>query len=45
MYIADTKIKPREKRSISEVVKDFNNNIALVKWYIIWLVASAILEN
>jgi hypothetical protein len=45
MYIADTKIKPREKRSISEVVKDFNNNIALVKWCIIWLVASAILEN
>ena len=36
-----------EKRSISEVVKDFNNNIDLVKWYIniIWLAASAILEN
>jgi hypothetical protein len=36
-----------EKRSISEVVKDFNNNIVLVKWYIniIWLVASDILEN
>jgi hypothetical protein len=23
-----------EKRSISEVVKDFNNNIVLVKWYL-----------
>jgi hypothetical protein len=36
-----------EKRSISEVVKDFNNNIVLVKLYIniIWLVAPAILEN
>jgi hypothetical protein len=36
-----------EKRSISEVVKDFNNNIDLVKWYIniIWLVAFAIVEN
>jgi hypothetical protein len=36
-----------EKRSISEVVKDSNDNIVLVKWYIniIWLVASAILEN
>ena len=40
MYITDT----IEKRSISEVAKDFNNNnIVLVKLYIniIWLVANS----
>jgi hypothetical protein len=33
-----------EKRSISEVVKDFNNNVVLAKWDIN-IMASAILEN
>jgi hypothetical protein len=34
-----------EKRSLSELVKYFNTNVDLVFHIIIWLVASAILEN